>query len=111
MHLRIPFSFFLLPVFCFGISQSPYLHAADTLIFFIALHLFIYPGSNSYNSYMDKDTGSIGGLEQPPPVTRKLYYASIICDVCGLGLCALTGWRNMLCTCSGLPKKTSFAWR
>src|SRR5579871_667568 len=74
LHLRVPFSFYLLPVFCFGISQAATIHVTDTWIVFIALHLLIYPGSNVYNSYMDKDTGSIGGLEHPPPVTPKLYY-------------------------------------
>src|ERR1043165_5294847 len=96
LHLRLPFSFYLLPVFLFGLSQAGHIHVADTLIVFVALHFFIYPGSNSYNSYMDKDTGSIGGLEHPPPVTAKLYYASIVCDVFGLLLCSLSGWRNAL---------------
>src|SRR5690606_21011987 len=96
LHLRIPFSFFLLPVFCFGISQSTHVHTINTFIVFVALHLFIYPGSNSYNSYMDKDTGSIGGLENPPPATRKLYYASIIFDTAGLLLMAIAGWQLFL---------------
>jgi 1,4-dihydroxy-2-naphthoate octaprenyltransferase len=36
---------------------------------------------------MDNDTGSIGGLKNPPPATVKLYYASIIMDTIGLILC------------------------
>jgi hypothetical protein len=68
LHLRIPFSIYLFPVFWFGISQSLNIHAIDVLIVGIVLHLFIYPASNLYNSYMDKDTGSIGGLEHPPPI-------------------------------------------
>jgi len=110
LHLRIPFSFFLLPVFCFGISQASSVYLVHTAIFFIALHLFIYPGSNIYNSYMDKDTGSIGGLKNPPPVTRKLYYASIVCDVAGLGLCALTGWRNMLLLAVYVAFSKAYSW-
>jgi 1,4-dihydroxy-2-naphthoate octaprenyltransferase len=96
LHLRIPFSFYLLPIFCFGTSQSPGIDIFNTIIVFIALHLFIYPGSNVYNSYMDKDTGSIGGLEHPPPVTKKLYAASILFDLAGLLLCSFSGWRNAL---------------
>src|SRR6185369_14963251 len=89
LHLRLPFSFFLLPIFCFSLSQSVSIHIINTIIVFISLHFFIYPGSNIYNSYMDKDTGSIGGLKHPPPVTRKLFHASILCDSIGLFLCVL----------------------
>ena len=110
LHLRIPFSFFLLPVFCFGISQATSIYLYDTIVFFIALHLFIYPGSNIYNSYMDKDTGSIGGLKNPPPVTRKLYYASIVMDVAGLVVCAVTGWRNMLLLAVYVAFSKAYSW-
>ena len=110
LHLRIPFSFFLLPVFCFGISQSSYIHINDTLIVFFALHLLIYPGSNVYNSYMDKDTGSIGGLEHPPPVTPKLYYASIIFDLAGLLLCSLSSWQNAFVMAGYVAFSKVYSW-
>ncbi len=89
IHLRIPFSLFLFPIFCFAVSQASTLHWIDILVVFISLHFFIYPGSNVYNSYMDNDTGSIGGLKNPPPATVKLYYASIIMDTIGLMLCLM----------------------
>ncbi len=110
LHLRLPFSFFLLPVFCFGISQASNIHATTTIIVFIALHFFIYPGSNIYNSYMDKDTGSIGGLEHPPPATPKLYYASIIVDIAGLLLCALAGWQHMLVMAGYIAFSKAYSW-
>jgi len=110
LHLRLPFSFFLLPVFCFGISQASNIHAIDVLIVFIALHVFIYPGSNIYNSYMDKDTGSIGGLKEPPPVTPRLYYASIIFDIAGLLLCIMAGWRNMLVMAGYIGFSKAYSW-
>ena len=110
LHLRIPFSFYLLPVFCFGISQAAFINLSDTIIVFIALHLFIYPASNIYNSYMDKDTGSIGGLEHPPPVTKKLYYASIVFDVAGLALCAITGWQNVLVMAGYIAFSKAYSW-
>jgi 1,4-dihydroxy-2-naphthoate polyprenyltransferase len=89
IHLRLPFSFFLLPIFVFAMSQAVLINWSNTLIVFIALHFFIYPGSNVYNSYMDDDKGSIGGLKNPPPVTKNLFYASILFDSIGLLLCAL----------------------
>ncbi|MGK2860391.1 MAG: UbiA family prenyltransferase [Chitinophagaceae bacterium] len=51
------------------------------MLVFIILHLLIYPASNGYNSYMDKDSESIGGLEKPPPPSRQLYLTTIILDI------------------------------
>lgn len=81
LHLRIPFSFFLMPVFLFAVSVSPNLNAERLLLVFLALHLFLYPASNGYNSYFDKDEQSIGGLKNPPKVTRGLYYTSLLFDI------------------------------
>lgn len=40
----------------------------------------VYPASNGYNSYIDKDTTSIGGLEKPPLATKQLFYFTLIMD-------------------------------
>lgn len=81
LHLRLPFSFFLMPVYWFAISQTPNLDKSKAFWVFIILHFFIYPASNAYNSYFDKDEGSIGGLEKPPAVDKKLFWVSWIIDV------------------------------
>ncbi len=83
-HLRIPFSIFLMPVFLFALANVEQIDFYNTLIVFIVLHLFIYPASNGYNSYFDKDEGSIGGLKKPPKVTKNLYWTALIFD--GLGI-------------------------
>lgn len=110
LHLRIPFSFYLLPVFCFALSQAPQLNWWNTAVLFIALHFFIYPGSNIYNSYMDKDEGSIGGLENPPPVTKKLYYASILFDSIGIALSLLIDWRFMVISLLYIGVSKAYSW-
>lgn len=84
LHLRLPFSFFLLPVYVFALSQSATIDIPYAVNVFISLHLFIYPASNAYNSFMDKDTGSIGALKNPPPVSKDLYYLSLIMDFIGI---------------------------
>jgi 4-hydroxybenzoate polyprenyltransferase len=84
LHLRIPFSFFLLPVFVFALSQNENYSIEAALMIFIILHFFLYPASNGYNSYFDKDEESIGGLEKPPPVTNELYFASLVLDLIAL---------------------------
>ena len=81
LHLRIPFSLFLMPVFWFAVSQSQNPNWGIVGGLFLVLHLLIYPASNAYNSYFDKDEGSIGGLENPPPVSIKLFYVSWILDI------------------------------
>lgn len=80
LHLRIPFSFFLLPVFLFAVAVSPNLILHRLTWIFIILHLFLYPASNGYNSYFDKDEKSIGGLKNPPPVSGGLYWTALLFD-------------------------------
>jgi len=88
LHLRLPFSFFLMPVFLFTLSQANNVNWTTTIIAFVILHLIIFPSSNGYNSYQDRDETSIGGLKHPPKVSRNLYYATILLDSIGL-LCAM----------------------
>ena len=80
LHLRIPFSFFLMPVYIFALGISPNFTESRLLWSFIIIHLFLYPASNGFNSYFDKDEKSIGGLKNPPPVNKGLYYLSLLFD-------------------------------
>ncbi len=92
VHLRFLFSVFLLPVFLFALSQAPQLNWPDTLLTFIIWHLLVYPASNGYNSYFDKDEGSIALIEKPPPVDKSLYYFSLILDTIALLLALYVSW-------------------
>lgn len=87
-HLRLPFSFFLMPVFLFALSQASDINWQTTTIAFVILHLFIFPSSNGYNSYQDRDETSIGGLKYPPKISENLFYATLLLDIIGV-LCAL----------------------
>ncbi|MES3016902.1 MAG: UbiA family prenyltransferase [Bacteroidota bacterium] len=92
LHLRFAFSFFLLPVFLFACSQAPEVIALNAVLTFVIWHLLVYPASNGYNSYFDKDEGSIALLEKPPKVDKSLYYFSLILDATGLLLAAYVNW-------------------
>lgn len=83
-HLRFPFSFHLMPIFLFALSQAENINWNHTFISFLILHLLIYPASNGYNSYQDKDETSIGGLKNPPKVTENLFYITILFDFVGV---------------------------
>src|ERR1700741_1402342 len=79
--LRFPFSFFLMPVYWFALSQQTNINTSNAIIVFCILHLLVYPASNGYNSYMDRDEGPIGGLKHPPKVTKSLFYTTVIMDI------------------------------
>ena len=82
--LRIPFSFFLSPIYFFALAQVPEINWLNAVLIFIILHFIIYPASNGYNSYMDRDTESIGGLEKPPPPSRQLFWVTVVLDSIGI---------------------------
>ncbi len=54
-----------MPVYWFALSQVNKINWYDAILIFIILHVFVYPASNGYNSFMDRDTGSIGGIKHP----------------------------------------------
>ena len=82
--LRFHFSFFLLPVFLFAISQLPRVNWTITFFVFIILHLLVYPASNGYNSYMDRDQTPIGGLKNPLQPTKQLFRISLLMDIAAI---------------------------
>ena len=84
--LRIPFSVFLSPLYFFALSQVPLIHWGKAVLVFFILHFLVYPASNGYNSYMDRDTASIGGLENPPPPSYQLFLVTIVLDLLAIGL-------------------------
>lgn len=90
LHLRIPFSFFLLPVYLFSLGISPNFTERGILWTFLIVHLLLYPASNGYNSYFDKDEKSIGGLKNPPPVNKNLYYVALLFDLVAV---VLAWWK------------------
>jgi 1,4-dihydroxy-2-naphthoate polyprenyltransferase len=82
--LRFHFSFFLMPVFLFALSETENVNSFKAVLIFIILHLIVYPASNGYNSYMDRDTGSIGGLAKPLAPTKQLFWVSVVMDMVAL---------------------------
>ena len=84
LHLRFPFSFFLLPVYLFAVASVGVVELFPTLLSFVVLHLCIYPASNGFNSWFDQDEQAIGGLKNPPKTHRQLYYYSLGLD--GIGI-------------------------
>jgi 1,4-dihydroxy-2-naphthoate octaprenyltransferase len=88
-HSRFGFSFFLLPVFLLALLATPQVNPYKTLLVFIILHILLYPASNGFNSYYDRDTGSIGALKRPPAVTPDLLWFSLALDAAAILLSLL----------------------
>jgi 1,4-dihydroxy-2-naphthoate polyprenyltransferase len=70
-----------MPVYWFALSQVTAINIVHAVAVFIILHLLVYPASNGYNSYMDRDTGSIGGIKDPQQPTKQLFHASVVLDI------------------------------
>lgn len=79
--LRFKFSFFLLPVYLFAVSQPLHINSWHAILIFFILHVLVYPASNGYNSYMDKDETPVGGIEKPMQPTLELFLVTIIMDL------------------------------
>jgi len=73
-----------MPVYWYALSQTANINRVHALLIFILLHLLVYPASNGYNSYMDRDTESVGGIKNPMQPTRQLFYISVLFDVVAL---------------------------
>ena len=75
-----------MPVFWFALSQTKAIETANTILIFIILHLMVYPASNGYNSYMDRDTESVGGIKNPKQPTKQLFYITVMMDLVAVAL-------------------------
>jgi 1,4-dihydroxy-2-naphthoate octaprenyltransferase len=65
----------------FALSIVPEINWGDAAIVFFVLHLFVFPSSNGYNSYMDRDETPIGGLKDPLQPTKQLFYTTVVMDL------------------------------
>jgi 1,4-dihydroxy-2-naphthoate polyprenyltransferase len=70
-----------MPVYWFALTQLVNINWFRAIFIFIILHLLVYPASNGYNSYMDRDESPIGGLKNPLQPTKQLFYISVLMDV------------------------------
>ncbi len=84
--LRFHFSFFLMPVYWFALTQLVNINWTRAVLIFIVLHVLVYPSSNGYNSFMDRDNSPIGGLQNPLQPTKQLFYVTVVMDLLAIGL-------------------------
>lgn len=109
--LRFHFSFFLLPVYLFALGQVPTIQVSHALLIFFILHLLVYPSSNGYNSYMDRDEESIGGIAKPLQPTRQLFITSIAMDILALSLCFFISALFFACVLAYILASRAYSYR
>jgi len=89
LHLRPHWQVMLMPLFLWGFvlaggEEAVHLIDARFWLVFLVVHILFYGGSTALNSYYDKDEGPVGGLWNPPKVTRQLWYFAVGLQVLGL---------------------------
>jgi hypothetical protein len=97
LHLRLKFNYVLAPLFVWGAFISGASPEWRFWLGFVAFHVFLYGGTNMFNSYYDRDDGPIGGLERPPPVDRGFLIGSLTLKVIGLLLACGVGGAFVVC--------------
>lgn len=109
--LRFHFSFFLLPVYLFALSQVPRIDTFDAWLIFFILHFLVYPSSNGYNSYMDRDETPIGGLSQPMQPTKELFTVSVVMDLLAIGLSFFISYWFAFCIIAYIAASRAYSYR
>jgi 1,4-dihydroxy-2-naphthoate polyprenyltransferase len=109
--LRFKFSLFLMPVFWFSLSQIEQINTTKAVLVFFILHALVYPASNGYNSYMDNDTESIGGVEHPLQPTKQLFYATIVLNILALLASLFIGLQFFVSILSYILASTAYSYR
>lgn len=95
--MRIPFSVYLMPVFWIALSPLEGFAPWRAVAVFLILHVLVYPASNGYNAYFDRDEGSIGGLKHPPRVNKQLWWLVLAFDGLALLSAAFLSLRFAAC--------------
>jgi 4-hydroxybenzoate polyprenyltransferase len=111
LHFRLPFSFFLLPIYLLALVSARDIDPVKAWMVFFVLHFLLYTASNGFNSYYDRDEESIGTLKFPPAVTPDLVFLSLALDAAAIVLALNVGWM-FACGCFlyGLASK-AYSWQ
>lgn len=75
-----------MPVYWFALSFAERINITNAVLLFFIIHVLVYPSSNGYNSYNDKDTSSIGGIENPMQPTKQLFVFTVVMDAISISL-------------------------
>ena len=109
--LRFHFSFLLLPIYLFALGTVPVIHVSHAVLVFFILHILVYPASNGYNSYMDRDVTPVGAIKNPLPPTRELFVVTVLMDAAAITLSLLIGYWFTLGTLLYILASRAYSYR
>jgi 1,4-dihydroxy-2-naphthoate octaprenyltransferase len=95
----------------FALSQAERIDWSQTGLAFLILHGLVFPSSNGYNSYQDRDESSIGGLKHPPKVNQNLFYATLLFDVLAVLLGLLISFTFSMCVLLFVIMSRAYSYR
>jgi len=114
IHLRLPFSVFLLPIALFSLvackASGIAIDVGHAILALIVWHLFVYPASNGFNSFYDRDDGPVGGIKHPPKVSQTLLWTATAFDIAGLALSSFAGPVFFLCVLVYILLSRAYSW-
>lgn len=93
LHLRLHYQVLILSGgYLLGGFLAGEMDTMNYTLQFLNVHVLLFGGATAYNSWWDKDEGPIGGLRNPPKMTRWMHPASLVLMAAGLTLSIGTGW-------------------
>lgn len=92
IHLRWHYQVFILSGgFLLGGVLSSTMNWTEFGVQFLNVHLLLFGGATVYNSYWDKDEGPIGGLKNPPKMSKWMWAASLLLQAIGFMIAFKSG--------------------
>jgi 1,4-dihydroxy-2-naphthoate octaprenyltransferase len=80
----------------FALSQANHVDWRRAVLVFFIWHFLVYPSSNGYNSFMDRDETPVGGLRSPLQPTKQLFHVTLAMDALALLLGAwISPWFSL----------------
>lgn len=88
-----------MPVYWFALSFVEGINITNAVLLFFIIHVLVYPSSNGYNSYNDRDTSSIGGIKNPLQPTKQLFVFTVVMDVLSIILSLFISVQTAILIC------------
>ena len=78
LHLRLHYQFLILSGgYLLGGLMSESMNTGHYWMQFLNVHVLLFGGATAFNSWWDKDEGPIGGLKNPPPMSKWMHPVSL----------------------------------
>lgn len=93
LHLRLHYQFLILSGgYLLGGLMSGSMNSGQYWIQFLNVHVLLYGGATAFNSWWDKDEGPIGGLKNPPAMSKWMQPVSVFFMLAGIAWSIAVGW-------------------